>query len=436
MSNIFHEAQFPSDLGWGARGGPIFNTTVLASASGFEQRNVNWKYARCVYTVGHIMKDRAGAHQLQAFFNARNGGLAGFRFKDWSDFQCDATTGIFVPLASGGSQMCKLYKQADDSGGAWVYIRPIFKPCSGLVADVRGVYPPVPTVSGVSGSIDFTKGVVSGTVGAFPNGAYWIGEFDVPVRFGVPQSPGDLAQLEMRMFEDIDWASIQLVEIKMSSATVTVPTAPGTTFSDGLKLIGFDLSNNPVNTTDAASVTATLLLDGNAPVTGSVVNVVSANPAVALIHDPVANTDVASAGIVIPSGSNTVTVTIKIVAYGQIGVGVGTAPLTASHGGITIGAALQVYDATASWTSPAGKGSVLRISNAAQAWFINPYYPPGGWSVYVGRSVVITGCVDTSFNGTYTITDLGSDNGFGFANTGADINPGIDAGPSFVVHVI
>jgi uncharacterized protein (TIGR02217 family) len=434
--SIFHEAQFPSDLGWGARGGPIFNTTVLGSASGYEQRNVNWRYARCVYTVGHIMKDRDGAHQLQAFFNARSGGLAGFRFKDWSDFQCDATTGIFIPLTGGGSQMCKLYKQPDDTGNQWVYIRPIFKPCSGLVADVRGVFPPTPTVSGVSGTIDFTKGVISGTVGAWPNGASWAGEFDVPVRFGVPQSPGDLAQLEMRMFEDIDWSSIQLVEIKMSNAVVTVPTAPGGSFSDGLTLLGFDLSSNLVNTTDTPTVTATILLSGNAPTGGSTVVLIADNPSVALIHDPVANTDVAQANIIVPAGTNTVNVTIKILAYGHVGVGVGTTNITASHGGNNIGTALQVYEAAASYTSPAGMGTVSRSGGVSTASFVNPYYPPGGWTVYVGRTLTVTGCVDASFNGTFTITAGPAGNVVEWAQGAQpDVNPGINAGPSFVVSV-
>ena len=38
----FHEIRFPDNIAYGATGGPEFATTVVATGSGHEKRNVNW----------------------------------------------------------------------------------------------------------------------------------------------------------------------------------------------------------------------------------------------------------------------------------------------------------------------------------------------------------------------------------------------------------
>jgi uncharacterized protein (TIGR02217 family) len=42
----FHEVRFPDNIAYGATGGPEFATTVVATGSGHEKRNVNWADAR------------------------------------------------------------------------------------------------------------------------------------------------------------------------------------------------------------------------------------------------------------------------------------------------------------------------------------------------------------------------------------------------------
>ena len=42
----FHEVRFPDNVAYGATGGPEFATTVVATGSGHEKRNVNWAQAR------------------------------------------------------------------------------------------------------------------------------------------------------------------------------------------------------------------------------------------------------------------------------------------------------------------------------------------------------------------------------------------------------
>jgi uncharacterized protein (TIGR02217 family) len=40
----FEEIQFPTDISYGATGGPIFLTDVVATVSGHEQRNSKWQH--------------------------------------------------------------------------------------------------------------------------------------------------------------------------------------------------------------------------------------------------------------------------------------------------------------------------------------------------------------------------------------------------------
>jgi uncharacterized protein (TIGR02217 family) len=42
----FHVVRFPDNITYGATGGPEFATTVVATGSGQEKRNVNWAQAR------------------------------------------------------------------------------------------------------------------------------------------------------------------------------------------------------------------------------------------------------------------------------------------------------------------------------------------------------------------------------------------------------
>jgi hypothetical protein len=83
----FHEIQFPNDIAYGATGGPEFATSVVATASGYEQRNINWSAARGRWDVASGLKKQTQLDTLIAFFRARKGRAHGFRFKDWTDYK-------------------------------------------------------------------------------------------------------------------------------------------------------------------------------------------------------------------------------------------------------------------------------------------------------------------------------------------------------------
>ncbi|MBX9726093.1 MAG: DUF2460 domain-containing protein [Rickettsiales bacterium] len=196
----FVETQFPTDISYGSSGGPEYATDVVASNSGFEQRNVNWAQARARYNVAHGVKTKAQLDTLIAFFRARKGRAYGFRFKDWTDFQATETLGIGNGVQTD-FQLIKTYT----NGGA-SDIRTINKPVSGSVQVYRNA---VLQTSGVS--VNTTTGMVSFStapaIGQVISASF---QFDVPVRFDTDRLSASLDAYGIH-----SWLDIPLVEVRL-----------------------------------------------------------------------------------------------------------------------------------------------------------------------------------------------------------------------------
>ena len=81
----FHEVRFPDDISRGARGGPERRTQIVELASGDEERNASWADSRRRYDAAYGIRRADDLAAVIAFFEARNGRLHGFRWKDWGD---------------------------------------------------------------------------------------------------------------------------------------------------------------------------------------------------------------------------------------------------------------------------------------------------------------------------------------------------------------
>lgn len=86
---------------------------MVATASGFEQRNVRWTQARGKWDVASGIKKRAQMDTLIAFFRARKGRAYGFRFKDWTDYKAPRQS---IGTGDGVTMTFQLVK-AYSSGG-------------------------------------------------------------------------------------------------------------------------------------------------------------------------------------------------------------------------------------------------------------------------------------------------------------------------------
>ncbi len=179
----FHEVRFPDNISRGARGGPSRRTQVVELASGDEERNASWADSRRRYDVSYGVRRADDLASVVAFFEARNGRLHGFRFKDWSDYKSSAPSAAPAALdqligtgdgATTAFQLAKAYASAAQS-----WSRAITKPVAGSVLiAVNGVAQP-------SGwTVDHSTGIVSFAAAPASGAAIRAGfEFDVPVRF-------------------------------------------------------------------------------------------------------------------------------------------------------------------------------------------------------------------------------------------------------------
>jgi uncharacterized protein (TIGR02217 family) len=197
----FHEVQFPPKIAYGASGGPQFNTSIVTTFGGFEQRNVNWQKSRGRWDVSTGIKIKADMDAVIAFFRARFGKAYGFRFKDWADYQA---VGQVIGTGNGvltAFQLTKLYTSGSNS-----YSREIKKPVSGTVKIYLNA-----VLQGSGFTVDLTTGIV--TFSSAPGAGVVVSadcDFDVPARF-------DTDTLAVRQDGPgiYVWDSIPIVELRL-----------------------------------------------------------------------------------------------------------------------------------------------------------------------------------------------------------------------------
>ena len=205
----FHEVRFPDDISRGARGGPQRRTQVVELASGDEERNASWANSRRRYDVAYGIRRADDLAAVVAFFEARNGRLHGFRFKDWADYksclpsQIPAATDQAIGTGDASTKTFQLVKRYASGAQAWVRI--ITKPVAGSVAiALNGT----PTSSGWS--VDAATGLVTFSAAPAAGVAITAGfAFDVPARFDTDTLD---VTLDLERLGSI--TSIPLVEIR------------------------------------------------------------------------------------------------------------------------------------------------------------------------------------------------------------------------------
>ncbi len=201
----FHEVQFPTDLSFGALGGPQRRVDVVTLANGYEERNTPWAHSRRVYDAGLGLRSLDDVEAVIAFYEARFGQMYGFRWKDWSDFKSGKPSVAInrqdqqIALGDGVTrafQIIKTYRS-----GGHVYERPITKPRKGtvLVAVEQD-----DKLDGVDYVVDDTTGVITFNNPPDPDTRVFAGyEFDVPVRFDSDSLLTNIASFNAGQVPDI-----------------------------------------------------------------------------------------------------------------------------------------------------------------------------------------------------------------------------------------
>ena len=183
----FHELRFPDNISRGARGGPERRTQIVELASADEERNASWANSRRRYDAAYGVRRADDLAAVVAFFEARNGRLYGFRWKDWGDYKSCLPSAALVAtdqaIGTGDGTIAAFQLVKAYTSGAQTWMRTITRPVAGtVVAALDGV------VQASGWSVDTTTGLVTFTTAPAGNVAITAGfEFDVPVRFDTDQ---------------------------------------------------------------------------------------------------------------------------------------------------------------------------------------------------------------------------------------------------------
>lgn len=210
----FAEIQFPDDIAYGSSGGPGFNTNVIVTDSGAEERVARWSEARHRYNVAYGIRTLDQLNIVKDFYIKRQGIAIGFRYKDWQEFTSatngrDAHTNSDVNIGTGdGSQTTfQLVKKYTDA--VVTRSRTITKPVSGKVLIAVNA---VSQTLGADFTVNLTTGLITFSTVPPNNHAVTAGfEFDVPVRFG--EEVDSLLSINYESFKQGAIADIPLIEL-------------------------------------------------------------------------------------------------------------------------------------------------------------------------------------------------------------------------------
>ncbi|MBV8913793.1 MAG: DUF2460 domain-containing protein [Acetobacteraceae bacterium] len=228
----FIEERLPDAIAYRtANGGPEWNTRIVISGGGYEQRNARWAAPLRSWDAARGIRTTADLFTVMAFHTAVQGRLIGWRFKDFLDFQA---FGESIDTSGGGPswQLRKAYM----AGQTLTFYRTIVKPVLGTVSlqwngtpvDLQspgaGSFGEAPLYgetpyggqqygsSGIIAALDYTTGLITNVANFAPQPGdtlQWWGEFDVPVRFDVDKISASPVSDKLW-----DWGSIPVKEVR------------------------------------------------------------------------------------------------------------------------------------------------------------------------------------------------------------------------------
>jgi uncharacterized protein (TIGR02217 family) len=208
----FHEIRFPSKLSFGSTGGPERRTDVVALANGYEERNTPWAQSRRRYDAGSGLRSLDQLAALVAFFEARQGQVYGFRWKDWTDYKScrpSEEIGPFDQEIGRGDGVQTVFALVKTYlSGAQSYVRPIGKPVAGtVICGIAGDQ----KVEGLEFSVEVETGLVTFVtppdIGAQVTAGY---EFDVPVRFDTDRIITSVSSFQAGEVPDVPVIEVRL----------------------------------------------------------------------------------------------------------------------------------------------------------------------------------------------------------------------------------
>jgi uncharacterized protein (TIGR02217 family) len=156
------EILFPTDISYGVRGGPAWNTSVIRRSSGSVQSIQRWSMPLWEFPdVSFHARQEGRIDEVYRFWLTVGKGMANtFLFKDWADFKVSASEGILGTTGVGtGYPTYQLYKKYELE--AETLLRAIKKPKAGSSTIYRGVNPVTEGASAGNMTYDTATGIVT-----------------------------------------------------------------------------------------------------------------------------------------------------------------------------------------------------------------------------------------------------------------------------------
>jgi len=201
----FHEVAFPARLAFGSGAGIERRTEITTLASGYERRISPWALGRRRYLIGAGTRPLADIAELLDFFEAREGQLYGFRFRDFADCKSCAVNAAPGPLdqvLGAGDGVTADFPLRKAYGAVW---RGIVKPVDGSVrVAVGGVETKAFTCDAATGMLHFAAPPAAGA--AVTAGF----QFDTPVRFD-----SDRIEMTLESFDAGRLSAVAMIEIRI-----------------------------------------------------------------------------------------------------------------------------------------------------------------------------------------------------------------------------
>ncbi|MGV3617905.1 MAG: DUF2460 domain-containing protein [Fimbriimonas sp.] len=185
---VIHDVLMPQGLSEGARMVPQTKSVVVTTSSGRDEVIGLWGGIRRKWDVSKLLEDDEAREALLGFWEARDGRVYGFRFRDPFDHLCRsgyspdgsiAHTGI-EPLGTGNGAQTRFPVVKTRGDAARAVVRRILRPVGALskayvdgVALAAGTY----EFDEEAGELVLDVAAASGKV------VGWSGVFDTPARF-------------------------------------------------------------------------------------------------------------------------------------------------------------------------------------------------------------------------------------------------------------
>jgi len=213
----FHNVSFPTDQDYGTEGGPGYDTAIIETTSGAEQRVARHSAARHIFDAAHTIRSPQAIADVLKFYHARRGAAASFRYKDWGDYASNSLgmthTGSaiddedqIIGYGDGSTtqfQLCKVYS---DDGAATTRVINLPVESSVLIA--------IDGVAQASGwSVNDTTGIVTFTTAPSVGEVITAGfEFETKVRFSKDVDVQAL-KAQISSFDIHEIPSVPLIEV-------------------------------------------------------------------------------------------------------------------------------------------------------------------------------------------------------------------------------